>query len=81
MLSALKTIIDLLEKGLKIGFGVAKARRRRETLMALMTAYLVMRRIALTGHQLLELAGDMLWSREKGHKVKLPEHIFRSRSD
>ena len=23
----------------------------------------------------------MLWSREKGHKVKLPEHIFRSRSD
>jgi hypothetical protein len=58
VLSALKTIIDLLEKGLKIGFGVAKARRRRETLMALMTAYFVMRRIALTGHQLLELAGD-----------------------
>jgi hypothetical protein len=23
----------------------------------------------------------MFWSRKKGHKVKLPEHIFRSHSD
>jgi hypothetical protein len=28
-----------------------------------------------------QLDAEMLWSREKGHKVKRPEHIFRSHSD
>jgi ferritin-like protein len=40
-------------------------------------------RCAIRGYtQICNLtAGKVFWSRKKGHKVKLPEHIFRSRSD